>query len=283
YTNFMIIYMKSGLDGSVGLPLNLGLLQFGAKLESSAAWFFANTPVRSNVVMHLVGVYDQGQTVCLYVDGNLASSVAIPEDTLFVDLSFPLVSALGIYDYTPSPYAAFRGVIDDVRIYARAFSGVEVAQLHAAEAQCFPHAATAVATISGGSVAAISVLEPGCGYTNPPSVGIIGGGGSGAGAVAALNGGYVSSITVTNGGSGYTNTPLVLISSPPFMPSLSIGVSKVKVTMHLLIGHNYVLQSSPDLHTWTQVEGPFMATTEFITQEFDVQMTGQYFRVQEVP
>jgi len=72
--------------------------------------------------------------------------------------------------------------------------------------------ATAAATISGGNVVAISVVTPGSGYLNPPSVSITGGGGSSATANAALSTGIVNSIILTNAGSGYTSQPSVTIS-----------------------------------------------------------------------
>ena len=67
------------------------------------------------------------------------------------------------------------------------------------------------------------------------------------------------------------------------MPWLNIGVSKVNVTLHVVLGRNYVLLSSVDLKTWTQVGVKFTAQDEVIRQEFAVSETGQYFRIQEVP
>lgn len=282
YDSLMAIFSKSGLNGTMGLSFSGGQVQFGPKLQDNY-WYFATAPVRSNSVTHLVGVYQKGQSNSLYVDGVLANSIAVPDETLFVDTAYPLVSAIGIYDFTPAPSAAFRGVIDDVRVYTRALSASEVAQLHAAEAQCIPHAAAATATIVSSSVSTITVTDPGCGYTNAPLVLVVGGGGAGAAASCTISNGMVVSITVTNGGAGYTNAPTVIIASPPFTPSVSIAFSKVKVSLHLLLGHNYILESSPDLTAWTQVGPPFTAQTELITQEFDVQATGRFFRVREVP
>ena len=72
--------------------------------------------------------------------------------------------------------------------------------------------ATASAVIQGGNVVAISVVTPGSGYLNAPSVSITGGGGSSATANAALSTGIVNSIILTNAGSGYTSQPSVTIS-----------------------------------------------------------------------
>jgi hypothetical protein len=59
--------------------------------------------------------------------------------------------------------------------------------------------------IIDGSITAISVINPGSGYTSTPNV-IITGNGSGAQANAVLgSGGSIESINITNGGSNYTN------------------------------------------------------------------------------
>lgn len=72
--------------------------------------------------------------------------------------------------------------------------------------------AQAVATIAGGNVVAISVTNPGLGYTTTPSVSITGTDGSGASASALVGSGLVTSIVITEAGSGYTSEPTVTIS-----------------------------------------------------------------------
>jgi FtsP/CotA-like multicopper oxidase with cupredoxin domain len=63
--------------------------------------------------------------------------------------------------------------------------------------------ATAVATVIGGQVFAVTVTTPGTGYTSAPSVTFASLDGSGAAATAAIAAGAVSAIAVTNPGSGY--------------------------------------------------------------------------------
>jgi hypothetical protein len=283
YTGSMCIFEKSGQQGAMELLFDSGMIKFGPKLQTYG-WYNAAAPIRTNSVMHLVGVYQQGQSTSLYIDGALANSVSTPNDNLYVEAGgYPLVSELGIYGYTPSPYYAFRGVIDDVRVYTRALSASEVAELHSLEAPCMPHAATATATIVNGFVVGINITDLGCGYTSPPSIEIIGGGGAGAGAYAVLNSGSVTSITVTNAGAGYTSTPAVIISPPAFRPWLSIAVSKVAVAAHVSLGQTYFLESSSDLINWVPAGPAFTPTNEVFTQEFDVQSTGQFFRIVEMP
>jgi len=174
------------------------------------------------------------------------------------------------------------GGIDDVRFYNRALSPLEVAQLYLSEEHCIPHAARAVARVNNGFVVEIQVTDYGCGYTNAPLVQLVGGGGSNATATAHVDCGGVTGITISDTGSGYTNAPRVLIASPPFAPWLELAVSKVRVTLHVVLGKDYVLESSADLVNWTQVGEPFTAEDEVITQEFDVVEVGRFFRVRQV-
>jgi hypothetical protein len=148
---------------------------------------------------------------------------------------------------------------------------------------CSPHVATATASLINGFVIGATVTDPGCGYTNAPTVLIQRGGGSGATATATVSGGQVTAINITSAGFGYTSVPTVVIGSPPFVPTVSIAVSKVKVTQHVVLGRSYVLEASPDLVTWTATGPQFTADSETIVNEFDVDVTGRFFRLRQVP
>ena len=50
----------------------------------------------------------------------------------------------------------------------------------------------------------------------------------------------------------------------------------------IVLGRNYLLQSSDDLINWTSVGLPFTAETESITNEFSVEAVGRHFRLKEV-
>ena len=62
------------------------------------------------------------------------------------------------------------------------------------------------------SVQQVDIINPGAGYTTPPSVQFIGGGGAGAAATAVINTGVVGLATITNAGAGYTINPTITIS-----------------------------------------------------------------------
>ncbi|NOS71545.1 MAG: hypothetical protein HOP33_16670 [Verrucomicrobia bacterium] len=127
--DWMEIFGKSCVNGEVAFQINSYGIYFSPSLASSRNAYFVSTPMRSNCVTHLVGVYQKGQSISLYTNGVLAAIQAVPNENLFV-LNFSLQSAIGSYHYTFSPYAQFRGGIDDVLIYNRALSGVEIQQLY---------------------------------------------------------------------------------------------------------------------------------------------------------
>jgi hypothetical protein len=251
-----------GTHPSAGYP-TVGMVDSAYSLPTNGVWY------------HVVMLRESGVTK-FYVNGSQTPGTG----------AIAPIAPTGLTIGSMTGANFFNGALDDVRIYNRALSSNEVSQLYQYESAprpCFPHAATATATVVNEFVVAINVTDPSCGYTNPPYVQILGGGGTGAGAYSTVSNGSVVSITVTNAGFGYTNVPIVTIAAPPFTPSVSIAVSKVLVTMHVTLGHHYVLESSSDLVTWTPVGPPFTATSETISQEFAVQGTGQFFRIREVP
>ena len=148
---------------------------------------------------------------------------------------------------------------------------------------CTPHKATAIAQLVNGVFVGATITDQGCGYTNPPSIVIQGGGGSNAVATAIMTSGRVTGIQVISGGCCYTNVPTMVFSSPPFIPTVGIKVNTVLVTQNVEIGHKYVLESSFDLGTWMATGPSFTATTELVESVFDVSATGRYFRLREVP
>ena len=77
-----------------------------------------------------------------------------------------------------------------------------------------PTTANAIPLVVGGVVTAITVINPGTGYTIAPSVVAVGGGGTGAVFVAQVANGSVTSISVLSGGTGYTSDPTVTIAPP---------------------------------------------------------------------
>jgi hypothetical protein len=65
------------------------------------------------------------------------------------------------------------------------------------------------------------------------------------------------------------------------VPTVAINVSAVKVTQPVVLGLNYILQSSTDLVNWTATGPAFTATNETVVSEFEINVTGLYFRLQQ--
>jgi hypothetical protein len=108
------------------------------------------------------------------------------------------------------------------------------------------------------------------------------GDGTGAKALAIVANGAVSDIIILSAGSGFTTAPLILVDPPYPTPSLSIAVSSVAVTLNLVAGLTYQLDSSFDLVSWQPAGGTFVADSDTMTRVFEVRATGQYFRVRKV-
>jgi len=134
------------------------------------------------------------------------------------------------------------------------------------ELPCLPHTATASAVVTNGFVIAATITDGGCGYTNTPTVRIIGGDGSGAQAVAVVSNGVVIAIEVLDAGSDYTNTPLVIIE-PPFIPNPVLGIAPMSFLSftNLAVGGAYQLQQAIAWY-WTNQPLSFTATNAIYTQ-----------------
>ena len=84
-----------------------------------------------------------------------------------------------------------------------------------ASPRVLPHAR---ATMTGGVVTSVTIINRGCGYTSVPAINIGHPGTPGTRATFSLTlqpAGRVGSVTVTNGGSGYTAAPAVTLGAAP--------------------------------------------------------------------
>jgi len=219
-----------------------------------------------------------GTNQVLYLNGVEAGrSGAAPKGAIDAD---PPADQLVFAHANTSPYL-LAGDLDDFKLYNRALSPNEINVLYqlGGGAQ-----ASATARVDGGFVVGVTVTNPGYGYTNVPTVTLVGGGGTGAQAVAIVTNGMIESIIVENAGSGYTSAPVVQITPPEPLPpaSLSIAVKTVEITLHVNIGRTYVLESSVDMRNWVQVGQTILAASASITQDVDVSQSQTFFRVRDV-
>jgi hypothetical protein len=143
------------------------------------------------------------------------------------------------------------------------------------------HPAVISPVVSFGFVVDATITDGGYGYTTPPVVRIIGGGGSGAVATATVSNGVVTGITILNAGSGYTNAPIVAIA-PPFPLTLGIAPATGLTFTNLRVGTNYQLQISQSA-TWVNLGSSFVADAGSYTQYFDGTVSGFLYRLMALP
>jgi alpha-tubulin suppressor-like RCC1 family protein len=129
-----------------------------------------------------------------------------------------------------------------------------------------PPTATASAIVTNGFIIAATIIDGGFGYTNTPTVRIIGGGGSGAQAVAVVSNGVVIAVNILDTGSGYTNTPVIVID-PPFISNPVLGIAPMSFLSfsNLTVGGVYQLQQSVAWY-WSNQPVSFTATNALYTQ-----------------
>ncbi len=144
-------------------------------------------------------------------------------------------------------------------------------------------AATAIATVTNGSVASIEVTSGGSGYASAPTITFVGGGGAGASAVAEVIAGTVRHIIVQSPGSGFTSAPLVMISPPPLTTTpatLTIGmVPKLILTAQAWTVQE--IQYTDKLNAanpWTTLTNAVMGQSPFVFIDADTLAGTRYYR-----
>jgi hypothetical protein len=144
-----------------------------------------------------------------------------------------------------------------------------------------PSQAKGTATLINGFVTGVDIISTGHGYEGViPPVSFLGGGGSGAKGTAIVSNGMVTGISMTASGSGYTNAPYVLVAAPPGLASAAIEVSQVRLTLSLIPGYTYKIQTATDIgNGWVDVERDILAIEKTLLRTFDVTSSTQLFRV----
>jgi hypothetical protein len=116
-----------------------------------------------------------------------------------------------------------------------------------------------------GFLVGASITYGGFGYTNTPRVRIISSGGSGAEAVAVVSNGLVTAITILNPGNGYTS-PLLVVAPPFIeRPTMDITALSLLSFTNLAVGTNYQLQKFSG-GTWLNFGPLFAALTSSFAQ-----------------
>ncbi|MGA2029883.1 MAG: LamG domain-containing protein [Verrucomicrobiota bacterium] len=167
-------------------------------------------------------------------------------------------------------------------VYTQAFSGGEYRlALNPVPAQAF-----ATPQVVNGFVVGATITAGGSGYATTPAVNISGDVGSNATAVASIGGGAVTNITIINAGNGYTNQVTVQIDPPPAValsPAIAPGISLNSSS--LAPYDNYQIQFESDLTgTWENWSGGLFSPTAVTNAQYIFITNGSgFFRLQYVP
>jgi len=128
------------VNGEAQIGLSNGNIFFAVKISDVAqgSWYTAsdNQTFALDKFVHLVGVYNRGSRIELWLNGQLIKETLVPEADLYVEkpTSFHY-SAVGASRYMAYNYNFWNGVIDDVRIYNRALTELEIQELYNTESQ----------------------------------------------------------------------------------------------------------------------------------------------------
>lgn len=117
---------------------------------------------------------------------------------------------------------------------------------------------------AAGGLVKITVTTGGSGYTEPPSVLLSGGGGTGATAYSHMAGTRVQSVVIASPGSGYTGSPSVSFapsSASVVVASLTAGTSSATVTIATAAATTY---ARVDLGSGSVPIGSFQSGTQFV-------------------
>jgi len=135
-------------------------------------------------------------------------------------------------------------------------------------------------------VVGATVTSGGSGYSASPVVTILSdGGGSNATAIATVSGGAVTAITITSAGIGYTNTPTIIIAPPPATALWPNVAQVMELDFGSLSPYdNYQLEFTPVAGgAWGNLGIPFTPTSTTSTQYVNVNGELGFFRVRYTP
>lgn len=110
--------------GSYNGEAQLSNTAFSVKL-ADGEWYTANFEL-TNQWTHLVGIYNKGNYLKIFVNGTFHSTVSIPWENLFVELLHH--SSIGVYNRGELNF--WNGKIDDIRVYNRILTSDEITTLY---------------------------------------------------------------------------------------------------------------------------------------------------------
>jgi hypothetical protein len=82
--------------------------------------------------------------------------------------------------------------------------------------------------------------------------------------------------SILQAGFGYTSPPTIVIASPAFVLKVGIKVRRIEVSQEVVLGWKYVLETSTNNLEWTATGPAFVADSESLSTEFDVDAVGGF-------
>jgi hypothetical protein len=163
----------------------------------------------------------------MFEDELISTSISDIDDN-FQDVGYnTILSLVGNGSTAGAATTVTNGVVSKIYLVNDGYGYKTIPTVAISSAPIGGKNATAVAIMtaypgSGNlfSVERIVITNPGGGYTTPPKVSFVGGGGSGAIATAGISSGGIGKIGITTYGSLYAEPPIITIS-----PSPGIGVT----------------------------------------------------------
>ncbi len=198
---------------------------------------------------HLVWTYSTNLGLSSFYVNGVKKNTTIETGTAATQLnttSGPLILGdISQVEYAAA--AAFNGYLDEVRVYSRVLSDAEVQGLYNYDSVPEPqkvHTALATAQVVNGFIVGYQITDAGYGYTNPPGVTFVGGGGHGAAASTVISNKVVIAINPDEPGRSYNSSVSVVIDPPPFPPTQALANSSLTNDAVLAIaitdgGHGY--------------------------------------------
>ena len=123
-------------DGNNGndywvLYINSGLIQADLRDNGGATETLTSSATYNDNAWHLIYYIRRGTTIELYVDGTLVDSATKTAFTFSNSVPF----VIGWTNYTPAGQS-YVGLLDDLRVYNRALTPLEIAALYNGGAGC---------------------------------------------------------------------------------------------------------------------------------------------------
>jgi hypothetical protein len=217
-TQYVVVFLSDGTAYQVNTSTNaittissvVGTFYNGGNIPGCIQWGSQYLLIGNNNNQNAYWVWDGS---ILYAAGGVSPEIVITNGGSGYS-SAPTVTAYG----GEGTGATFQAVIQDGSVVAvnvvtpgTGYQPIDYVQL-AFSGGGSSNSAIIETTLGPRGIEAIIVTAGGTGYTSPPTVYIIDGGGTGATATAVLTGTSVTSVTVNTPGSGYTSTPTIVFS-----------------------------------------------------------------------